>query len=256
VNIVRIDPALKAVSRALRSLCLRDVEARETSPALEEELRACEERTLRLPDPRSVIRIFRHSCHPRRLQGARKRPRALSRLCGSVDSSNCCRQGIAAYSRDRGHHYIVSVESRVTHRIYDLAHVRGDITFRARPAREKHTKESANTIESGGLPLFADELGPHGSATAIPNEHGHTARARFSQFLFLSVARKICNFISKIAIVARGICFRNEIVSTSSSEFCNGRLFPLVRFLHTRRTLPLYASIYGLKPKFQSLLRP
>src|SRR5215470_5537784 len=61
---------------------------------------------------------------------------------------------------------LVSVESRLPVGLYDLAHVVGDITFRSGRAGETYKGIGKYDLNLEGLPLFADTVGPHGSATS------------------------------------------------------------------------------------------
>ncbi len=61
---------------------------------------------------------------------------------------------------------LVSVESRLPVGLYDLAHVVGDIVFRSGRAGETYKGIGKYDLNLEGLPLFADDLGPHGSATS------------------------------------------------------------------------------------------
>lgn len=61
---------------------------------------------------------------------------------------------------------LVSVESRFPVGLYDAAHVRGDVVFRAGRAGETYKGIGKYDLNLEGLPLFADEEGPHGSATS------------------------------------------------------------------------------------------
>jgi len=61
---------------------------------------------------------------------------------------------------------LVSVESRLPVGLYDLAHVVGDIIFRAGRAGETYKGVGKYDLNLEGLPLFADDVGPHGSATS------------------------------------------------------------------------------------------
>jgi len=61
---------------------------------------------------------------------------------------------------------LVSVESRLPIGLYDLAHVSGDIVFRAGRAGETYKGIGKYDLNLEGLPLFADALGPHGSPTS------------------------------------------------------------------------------------------
>ena len=61
---------------------------------------------------------------------------------------------------------LVSVESRLPIGLYDLAHVRGDIVFRAGRAGETYKGIGKYDLNLEGLPVFCDALGPHGSPTS------------------------------------------------------------------------------------------
>jgi DNA/RNA-binding domain of Phe-tRNA-synthetase-like protein len=61
---------------------------------------------------------------------------------------------------------LVSVESRLPIGLYDLAHVTGEIVFRAGRAGETYKGIGKYDLNLEGLPLFADNAGPHGSATS------------------------------------------------------------------------------------------
>lgn len=164
---VTIDPQLKAKCPQVALGCLTaDVEARETSPALEEELRICEEKILKLPEPRAVLESSA-------ILAARSGYKALgkdpARYRGSAEA--LIRRILAGKGLPRIHAVvdiinIVSVESRLPIGLYDLAHIRGDITFRAGRAAETYKGIGKYDLNLESLPLFADELGPHGSATS------------------------------------------------------------------------------------------
>jgi DNA/RNA-binding domain of Phe-tRNA-synthetase-like protein len=61
---------------------------------------------------------------------------------------------------------LVSVESRLPVGLYDLAHVTGEIIFRAGRAGETYKGIGKYDLNLEGIPLFADSAGPHGSATS------------------------------------------------------------------------------------------
>jgi DNA/RNA-binding domain of Phe-tRNA-synthetase-like protein len=61
---------------------------------------------------------------------------------------------------------LVSVESRLPIGLYDLGHVVGEIVFRAGRAGETYKGIGKFDLNLEGLPLFADTVGPHGSATS------------------------------------------------------------------------------------------
>jgi DNA/RNA-binding domain of Phe-tRNA-synthetase-like protein len=60
----------------------------------------------------------------------------------------------------------VSVESRLSVGLYDLARVEGDIVFRAGRAGETYKGIGKYDLNLEGLPVFCDALGPHGSPTS------------------------------------------------------------------------------------------
>ena len=164
---VTIDPQLKAKCPRVGLACVTaEVEARETSPALEEELRACEERIVKLPEPRAVLESSAILATRSGYKALGKDP---ARYRGSAEA--LIRRTIAGKGLPRIHAVVdvinlVSVESRLPIGLYDLAHVQGDIVFRAGRAGETYKGIGKYDLNLEGLPLFADELGPHGSATS------------------------------------------------------------------------------------------
>jgi DNA/RNA-binding domain of Phe-tRNA-synthetase-like protein len=61
---------------------------------------------------------------------------------------------------------LVSVESRLSIGLYDLANVNGDIVFRAGRAAETYKGIGKYDLNLEGLPVFSDATGPHGSPTS------------------------------------------------------------------------------------------
>ncbi len=61
---------------------------------------------------------------------------------------------------------LVSVESRLPIGLYDLAHVTGEIVFRAGRAGETYKGIGKYDMNLEGLPIFCDAAGPHGSPTS------------------------------------------------------------------------------------------
>lgn len=61
---------------------------------------------------------------------------------------------------------LVSVERRLPISLYDIAHVNGDIVFRAGRAGETYKGIGKYDLNLEGLPVFCDALGPHGSPTS------------------------------------------------------------------------------------------
>jgi DNA/RNA-binding domain of Phe-tRNA-synthetase-like protein len=58
------------------------------------------------------------------------------------------------------------VESRLPIGLYDLARVEAPIEFRAGRAGETYKGIGKYDLNLEGLPLFADQMGPHGSPTS------------------------------------------------------------------------------------------
>lgn len=61
---------------------------------------------------------------------------------------------------------LVSVESRLPVGLYDAAHLSGSVVFRAGRAGETYKGIGKYDLNLEGLPVFADDQGPHGSATS------------------------------------------------------------------------------------------
>ena len=61
---------------------------------------------------------------------------------------------------------LVSVESRLPVGLYDAAHISGVAVFRPGRAGETYKGIGKYDLNLEGLPVFADDVGPHGSATS------------------------------------------------------------------------------------------
>ena len=167
MTIVQVDPELRRKCPRVQLSCVSaEVEARETSPALEEELRACEQTILGLRDPRALL------ASPAILAtrfGYKALGKDPARYRGSAEA--LVRRIAAGKGLPRIHAVvdivnIVSTESRLPIVLYDLARVEGAITFRAGRAGETYKGIGKYDLNLEGLPVFADKLGPHGSATS------------------------------------------------------------------------------------------
>jgi DNA/RNA-binding domain of Phe-tRNA-synthetase-like protein len=73
---------------------------------------------------------------------------------------------------------LVSVESRLPVGLYDLAHVTGEIVFRAGLAGETYKGIGKYDLNLEGLPIFCDVAGPHGSPTSDSERTMVTAATR------------------------------------------------------------------------------
>jgi DNA/RNA-binding domain of Phe-tRNA-synthetase-like protein len=162
------------IDDALRSKCPRvalgcvtaQVEAPTSPEALIAELNICEQAILRLPEPRSVLESPQILATRAAYKALGKDP---ARYRGSAEA--LLRRVIAGKSLPRINAVVdiinlVSVESRLPIGLYDLAHVQGDIVFRAGGAGETYKGIGKYDLNLEGLPVFCDALGPHGSPTS------------------------------------------------------------------------------------------
>src|SRR5262249_9675171 len=164
---VRISPRLKAkCPKAALGCVAAGVETSRTPAALDEALRACEERIEKLSDPRSILEAPAIVATRAGYKALGKDP---ARYRGSSEA--LLRRLIAGKGLPRINSVvdiinIVSVESRMPIGLYDLARVEGSIEFRAGRAGETYKGIGKYDLNLEGLPLFADANGPHGSATS------------------------------------------------------------------------------------------
>ena len=162
-----IDHALKAKCPKTALGCVSaQVEAPPSPPALIAELNNCEQAILRLPEPRAVLESPQILATRAAYKALGKDP---ARYRGSAEA--LLRRVIAGKGLPRINAVVdiinlVSVESRLPIGLYDLAHVSGDIVFRAGRARETYKGIGKYDLNLEGLPLFCDALGPHGSPTS------------------------------------------------------------------------------------------
>jgi len=83
---------------------------------------------------------------------------------------------------------LISVESRLPVGLYDLAHVTGDIVFRAGRPGETYKGIGKYELNLEGLPVFADTVGPHGSATSDSERTMVTAETKEVLAVIISFA--------------------------------------------------------------------
>src|SRR6266436_3865234 len=130
---VTIDAGLKKKCPRTALACVTArVEAGASSAALLEEMKMRENEIQKLPFPRGMVA-----------------GKGLPEINAVVDVIN-----------------LVSVESRLPVGLYDLGRVVGEIVFRAGRAGETYKGIGKYDLNLEGLPLFADTVGPHGSATS------------------------------------------------------------------------------------------
>jgi DNA/RNA-binding domain of Phe-tRNA-synthetase-like protein len=164
---VGIDAELRAKCPQVALACVTaNVEAGATSEALDNELRNCEEKILKLAEPRAVLESAAILATRAAYKALGKDP---ARYRGSAEA--LLRRVIAGKELPRINNVVdvinfVSVESRLPVGLYDLAHVQGDIVFRAGRAGETYKGIGKYDLNLEGLPVFCDALGPHGSPTS------------------------------------------------------------------------------------------
>ena len=145
---------------------MAQVEAGASPEALVIELRTCEQTILRLPEPRAVLESPQILATRAAYKALGKDP---ARYRGSAEA--LLRRVVSGKELPRINAVVdiinlVSVESRLPIGLYDLAHVQGDIVFRAGRASETYKGIGKYDLNLEGLPVFCDALGPHGSPTS------------------------------------------------------------------------------------------
>jgi DNA/RNA-binding domain of Phe-tRNA-synthetase-like protein len=138
----------------------------ETPPALLDELKARQAEMLKLPEPRAVLESSRILATRSGYKALGKDP---SRYRGSAEA--LLRRIISGKSFPQINAVVdiinlVSVESRLPVGLYDLDQIVGDVTFRVGRAAESYKGIGKYDLNLEGLPVFSDELGPHGSPTS------------------------------------------------------------------------------------------
>jgi DNA/RNA-binding domain of Phe-tRNA-synthetase-like protein len=164
---VSIDAELKAKCPRVALTCVAaEVLAGATPESLDQELRVCEERILKLAEPKAVLETGAILATRAGYKALGKDP---ARYRGSAEA--LLRRVIAGKGLPRINNVVdvinlVSVDSRLPVGLYDLAQVQGDIVFRAGRAGETYKGIGKYDLNLEGLPVFCDAVGPHGSPTS------------------------------------------------------------------------------------------
>src|SRR5258706_10994005 len=162
---VTIDPKLKAKCPRTALACVTAlVEAGASPAALLQEMKMRENEIQRLPFPRGVLESAQVETTRKAYKALGKDP---ARYRGSAEA--LLRRVVAGKGLPQINAVVdvinlVSVESRLPVGLYDLRHVVGEIVFRAGRAGETYKGIGKYDLNLEGLPLFADTVGPHGSA--------------------------------------------------------------------------------------------
>jgi DNA/RNA-binding domain of Phe-tRNA-synthetase-like protein len=164
---VTIDTALKEKCPRVALGCLTATVKAETAPeALRAEMEAAVQKIAGLPEPKAVLEGPAVMATRRGYKALGKDP---ARYRGSAEA--LLRRIISAKGLPQINAVVdvinlVSVESRLPIGLYDLAHVKGDVVFRAGRPGETYKGIGKYDLNLESLPLFADAEGPHGSATS------------------------------------------------------------------------------------------
>ena len=164
---ITIDAKLKAkCPRTALGCVTARVEAGASPAALLQEMKTRENEIQKLPFPRGVLASPQVEATRTAYKALGKDP---SRYRGSAEA--LLRRVVAGKGLPQINAVVdvinlVSVESRLPVGLYDLGHVVGEIVFRAGRASETYKGIGKYDLNLEGLPLFADTVGPHGSATS------------------------------------------------------------------------------------------
>ena len=162
-----IDAQLKAkCPRTALGCVTAQVTVGATSATLLSEMRALEEKILRLPEPRAALESPQIMATRAAYKALGKDP---ARYRGSAEAllrRVIAGKGLPQISAVVDVINLVSAESRLPIGLYDLAQMSGEVVFRAGRAGETYKGIGKYDLNLEGLPLFADATGPHGSATS------------------------------------------------------------------------------------------
>jgi DNA/RNA-binding domain of Phe-tRNA-synthetase-like protein len=176
---VTIDAALKTkCPRTALGCVTARVEPAAAPPGLLAEMQSRVDEILKLPEPRAVLEASGITTTRAAYRALGKDP---ARYRGSAEA--LMRRVIAGKGLPRINAVVdainlVSVESRLSIGLYDLAHVRGDILFRTGKAGESYKGIGKYDLNLEGLPVFCDQTGPHGSPTSDSERTMVTADTR------------------------------------------------------------------------------
>ena len=165
--LVFIDKELKDKCRSVALGCVTvRVAAPASPPALIAELKDWEQATLRLPEPRAVLESPQILATRSAYKALGKDPARYRGSAEALVRRVIVGKGLPQINAVVDIINLVSVESRLPIGLYDLAHVSGDIEFRAGRAGESYKGIGKYDLNLEGLPVFCDALGPHGSPTS------------------------------------------------------------------------------------------
>ena len=184
---VRIDEALKAKWPKTALGCITaQVQAVSSPPALIGEMHARVQEILRLPYARGVLESPQIAATRAAYRAVGKDP---ARYRGSAEAllrRVIAGKGVPQINAVVDVINLVSVESRLPIGLYDLAHVNGEIVFRAGRSGETYKGIGKFDLNLEYLPVFCDELGPHGSPTSDSERTMVTGQTRQALAVIIS----------------------------------------------------------------------
>src|SRR6202140_4766144 len=188
---VTIDPKLKTkCPRTALGCVTAQVEAGASPAALLEEMKARENEIQKLAFPRGALASPLVEATRMAYKALGKDP---SRYRGSAEA--LLRRVVAGKGLPQINAVVdvinlVSVESRLPIGLYDLANVSGDIVFHAGRAGETYKGIGKYDLNLEGMPVFADTVGPHGSATSDSERTMVTSETRSVLAVIISFGGK------------------------------------------------------------------
>ena len=213
---IKIDGALKKKCPGTALGCVTaQVEAGASPAALVEELKTREAGIQKLPFPRSVLASPQVEATRAAYKALGKDP---ARYRGSAEA--LLRRVVGGKALPEINAVVdvinlVSVESRLPVGLYDLGHVVGDIVFRAGKSGETYKGIGKYDLNLEGLPLFADTVGPHGSATSDSERTMVTAETKEVLAVIVSFigAENLERWTQRLGALLRQYAAGTEIVT-------------------------------------------
>src|SRR6266404_2127511 len=164
---VTIDAKLKAkCPRTALGCVTARLKAGASPAALLQEMKTRENEIQKLPFPRGVLESTQVETTRKAYRALGKDPARYRNSAEALLRRVVAGKGLPEINAIVDVINLVSVESRLPVGLYDLGHVVGDMVFRAGRAGETYKGIGKYDLNLEGLPLFADTVGPHGSATS------------------------------------------------------------------------------------------
>src|SRR6266702_8711447 len=164
---ITMDPKLKAkCPRTALGCVTAHVKAGASPAALLQEMKMRENEIQKLPFPRGVLESMQVETTRKAYKALGKDPARYRNSAEALLRRVVAGKGLPEINAVVDVINLVSVESRLPIGLYDLGHIVGEIVFRAGRAGETYKGIGKYDLNLEGLPLFADTVGTHGSATS------------------------------------------------------------------------------------------